>query len=118
MGECRASIPLPFTTVHEDGTLTLHAMWPATPANEFCFEFVKKEEEVQKEKFSEDELIGWMSNNLVNDYMVDIYPSENNLKISGKIQTKWDTFYEPDKKYTMEYLEQFFAPEDIDVSFS
>lgn len=131
-GECRASVPLPYTVLAEDGeTLKIHAMWPATKAHEFCFEFVMKEEEIEKEKFSKEKFIEWMNTYLWLDYIVDIEPSENGNGICGKISFKniGDTNFKSeieareiyehhDQEDILSYFKKFFAPEDIDVSFT
>ncbi|KKM87933.1 hypothetical protein LCGC14_1263920 [marine sediment metagenome] len=119
IGECRVNAPMPYTSLVGE-TLEIHAMWPAPEAHEYCFQFVKKQEEVQKEKFSETKLIEWMDNYspISEDYLIDIYPNENGFGISGKISLKPG---EPDmgrNDLILEYLQRFFAPEDIDVSFS
>ena len=128
IGECRVNAPMPYTSLVGE-TLEIHAMWPAPEAHEFCFQFVKKQEEVQKEKFSETKLIEWMNTYLCLNYRVDIQPSENGIcgKISFKNagDTNFDSgikareIYGPHDQDEIElYLEKFFAPEDIDVSFS
>lgn len=117
IGECRVNAPIPYTSIGEDGeTLEIHAMWPAPEAHEFCFQFVKKEKESNKEKFSTNEFIKWMNSNLDGDYVIDLYPSEDGLGICGKISSPYEILI-PEKDL-VEYLEQFFAPEDIDVSFT
>ena len=115
----------------DEETLEIHAMWPATEAHEFCFEFVMKEEETPRRKFSEAGFIDWMNSYMWLDYIVDIQSSENGNGICGKISFKSfkDTTFKSEEEAReiyehhdhddiMKYLEKFFAPEDIDVSFT
>lgn len=122
IGECKIHNPIPHTTLDEDGkTLIIQALWPTPEAHEFCWEFVAEEEEQAKEKFSQDKFIEWMNEWLTKDYVLDLYPNESGLGISGKISSSGKDISRTkatEKIDILVYLERFFAPEDIDVSFS
>jgi hypothetical protein len=121
VGECRIHNPIPHTTLAEDGeTLVVQALWPTPEADEFCWEFVAKEETETEPMFNIQGFIEWLNMNYTEDYLVDIYPNEGSPGISGRIAriSPDNPFPQHKKDNMMRYLQEYFAPEDIDVSFT
>jgi hypothetical protein len=120
-GSCLTRSPIPHVVDNSlEGRFSALGVWPVVQGDDFCYEFQVRELSQQNGKlFSLPNFIRWINENLKEEYLLDLYPNNEGLGISGKISTlgkkKPD---EVERTSILTYLEDFFAEEDIDVTIS